>query len=195
MDWLELLELLARRLEDLQIPYFVTGSVATTTYGEPRYTNDIDIVAELVQSDADRLCQAFPPPDFYVSRAAVDGAIRQRRMFNIIHIPSGLKIDVAVAKGTEFDVSRMARIVSLPRPDGLVVRFSSPEDVILKKMEFYQEGGSEKHLRDITGVLRICRRPIDYAYIEAWATKLGVLTVWQIILARLANESTSTGEI
>jgi hypothetical protein len=92
MDWFELLELLARRLDELYIPYFVTGSGATITFGEPRYTNDIDIVADLDQSHVDRLCESFPAPDFYVSRAAVDEAIRQRRMFNIIHIPSGLKI-------------------------------------------------------------------------------------------------------
>ncbi|HQU42034.1 MAG: hypothetical protein B7Z73_06215 [Planctomycetia bacterium 21-64-5] len=194
MDWFELLELLAFRLDGLQISYFVTGSGATITYGEPRYTNDIDIVAELAPSDAERLCQAFPGPDFYVSRAAVDDAIHRRQMFNIIHIPSGLKIDVSVAKGTEFDLKRMERVVSLPRPDGLVVRFSSPEDVILKKMEFFQEGGSEKHLRDIAGVLTICQRPIDYAYIEAWATKLGVIEIWRVIQKRLADEKPS-GEI
>ncbi|HEV3342823.1 MAG TPA: hypothetical protein VG125_20795 [Pirellulales bacterium] len=192
MDWFDLLELLARRMDELEIPYFVTGSGATITYGEPRYTNDIDIVADLSPAHADRLGDAFPSPDFYVSRTAVDEAIRKRQMFNIIHIPSGLKIDISVMKRTDFDASRMARVVSLPRPDGLVVRFSSPEDVILKKMQFYQEGGSDKHLRDIAGVLRICNRPIDYVYIESWAMKLGVLDIWRLIEGRLANEGEPT---
>lgn len=188
MDWFDLLELLARRLDELEIPYFVTGSGATITYGEPRYTNDIDIVADLNPSHTDRLCHAFPAPDFYVSRTAVDEAIHQRQMFNIIHIPSGLKIDISVMKRTDFDASRMARVVALLRPDGLVVRFSSPEDVILKKMEFYQQGGSDKHLRDIAGVLKVCSRPIDYVYIESWSTKLGVLDIWRLIEERMADE-------
>lgn len=187
MDWSDLLELVARRMDELEIPYFVTGSVATITYGEPRYTNDIDIVADLSPSHSDRLCHAFPAPEFYVSQTAVDEAIRQRQMFNIIHISSGLKIDISVMKQTDFDASRMARVVSLPQPDGLIVRFSSPEDIILKKMQFYQEGGSDKHLRDIVGVLRICSRPIDYVYIESWSAKLGVLDIWRLIQGRLAN--------
>lgn len=185
MDWFELLEFLARRLDELQIPYFVTGSGATITFGEPRYTNDIDIVAGLNHSHADRLVEAFPAPDFYISSAAVKQAIRQRWMFNIIHIPSGLKIDVSVLKETDFDASRMARVIPLPRSDGLIVRFSSPEDVILKKMEFYKDGGSDKHLRDIAGVLKICGRPIDFAYIESWAAKIGVLEIWRQIQQRL----------
>lgn len=192
MDWFELLEFLARRLTELQVAYFVTGSGATITFGEPRYTNDIDIVADLNASHADRLCGAFPAPGFYVSRTAVDEAIRHRRMFNIIHIPSGLKIDVSVMKRTDFDASRMSRVIPLSRGDGLVVRFSSPEDVILKKMEFYKEGGSDKHLRDIVGVLKICSSPIDYPYIESWAAKLDVLDIWRQIQERTNQPDSSS---
>lgn len=193
MDWFDLLKFLARRLDELQIPYFVTGSGATITFGEPRYTNDIDIVADLMPSHTDRLSEKFPAPDFYVSRAAVEEAIRQRRMFNIIHIPSGLKIDVSVMKRTDFDTSRMARVIVLSSPDGVVLRFTSPEDVILKKMEFYKGGGSDKHLRDIAGVLKICDRPIDYAYIESWATRLDVLDIWCLIQQRLNQGDSSRG--
>ena len=61
-----------------------------------------------------------------------------------------------------------------------------PEDVILSKMLYYREGGSEKHLRDITGMLKVSGDIIDKAYVEKWARDMGVLDIWQAILNRLA---------
>jgi len=63
--------------------------------------------------------------------------------------------------------------------------FASPEDVILKKMEYYKEGGSEKHLRDITGILKISGEKIDRPYIVSWAERMGVIEIWEAILRRL----------
>jgi hypothetical protein len=69
--------------------------------------------------------------------------------------------------------------------EGLEFRFSSPEDVILKKLEFYREGGSEKHLRDIAGVLKVQGDKIDRRYIAGWASRLGVADIWEEIFRRL----------
>jgi hypothetical protein len=55
----------------------------------------------------------------------------------------------------------------------------------VKKMEFFREGGWDKHLRDIAGVLRISGRDIDRAYIDRWATSLGLTGIWQAILVRM----------
>lgn len=63
--------------------------------------------------------------------------------------------------------------------------FASPEDVIIKKMEFYREGGSEKHLRDITGILKISGDAVDQTYISEWAIHLGLTEIWDAILRRL----------
>jgi len=188
MDWSELLEVLARRMTDLNVDYFVTGSSATITYGEPRFTNDIDIVAWLTADHVDSLCAAFSAPDFYISREAVLNAIQHRRMFNIIHPSSGLKVDVAVPAETEFNELRFSRAIEIKLLSDTPIRFATPEDVILKKMEYFSEGGSEKHLRDIAGVLRICDRPLDHAYIARWAERLNVSDIWQMILQRLAEE-------
>ena len=46
-------------------------------------------------------------------------------------------------------------------------------------------GGSEKHLRDITGVLNVSGDRIDYNYIETWAEQLKLKDVWQAILSRI----------
>lgn len=191
MEWSELLDLLARTMSELKIEYFVTGSSATITYGEPRFTNDIDIVAFLNPSDVDQLCEAFSAPEFYLSREAVQQAIQHRRMFNIIHPSSGLKIDVAVPAENEFNDSRRTRTVEVTLKTDTRVSFASPEDVILKKMEYFREGGSEKHLRDIAGVLKICDPPVDREYVDRWAAHLDVEEVWKQILKQ-SGDSTVT---
>jgi hypothetical protein len=149
MDPSELLERLAQTLETLRIPYLITGSMATIAYGEPRFTNGVDVVVRLASHQIDEICGAFPAEEFYISRKAVADAVVHRAQFNILHPASGLKIDVMVADDSEFNQARFSRARSLRVAVGRDVTFASPEDVIIKKLVFYREGGSEKHLRDI----------------------------------------------
>jgi hypothetical protein len=92
----DLLKKVVQVLEALDVPYFLTGSAATSIYGEPRFTNDIDIVAALLASKAKLFCAAFPEEEFYVSEEGVAEAIRRGGQFNIIHPASGLKADLMV---------------------------------------------------------------------------------------------------
>jgi hypothetical protein len=64
---------------------------------------------------------------------------------------------------------------------------ASPEDVIIGKMLYYREGGSEKHLRDITGILKVSGDQVDRAYVARWAAELGVTEIWQAVLRRLGE--------
>ncbi len=96
-----------------------------------------------------------------------------------------MKLDFIVLTDSEFDQSRRQRIRQLSVLSNRSVAFASPEDVILKKLIYFQEGGSDKHLRDITGVLRIQGEALDRCYIEAWAAKLGVKKVWLAILKQI----------
>lgn len=184
MEQSELLRRVTGILERLGLHYFVTGSMATIFFGEPRFTNDIDIVVELPASRIAELCAAFPSPDFYLSEETVRRAVSRRGQFNIIHPSSGLKVDVMVPADIPFNRSRFLRVKRVrPLPD-FEATFSSAEDVILKKMEAYLEGGSEKHLRDITGVLKISGEHLDRSYIEEWADRMGTTEVWEEILKR-----------
>jgi hypothetical protein len=185
MELYELLEHMAGTFERLQIPYLITGSVASMAYGEPRLTNDIDLVAAVEGRHVPALLEAFPPPTFYLSEEGMREAIRSQRQFNIIHPESGLKVDVVVRKDTPFDRSRFTRIRSLRPREHYAAAFASPEDVIIKKMEYYQSGGSDKHLRDITGMLTISGSEIDQAYIAEWADRLGLRRIWDMIQERL----------
>jgi hypothetical protein len=178
MEQSELLRYVTRLLEQLGLRYFVTGSVATIFFGEPRFTNDIDIVVDLPPSRIADFCQAFPIADFYISEESVRRAVTRKKQFNVIHPASGLKVDVMVPSEDAFNRSRFARIRRVrPAPDYDAV-FASPEDVILKKLEYYREGGSDKHLRDIAGILKISGAQIDLAYIAEWASRLGLMEVW-----------------
>jgi len=178
-------------LHRLSLDYLVTGSMATIAYGEPRLTNDIDIVVDLDLSHVPAFCDGFSGEEFYISPTEVAEAARFKRQFNVIHPAEGLKIDFMLLTKSEFDESRRLRKRELPIFPERTVSFASPEDVILKKMVFFQEGGSEKHMRDIAGVLRLGKVAIDRIYISDWAVRLGLTDIWEVVQRR-ADEPPNT---
>jgi hypothetical protein len=185
----ELLDFARKVCESLDLVYFVTGSTATISYGEPRFTNDIDIVVDLPREKIPAFLSEFPTDQFYLSRQAIEEAVLHGTQFNVIHPSSGLKIDFIILTTSDFDKSRSARrrqLAVLPKHS---LWFAAPEDVIIKKMMYYQDGRSDKHLRDIAGVLRIQEDAIDRTYIQSWADKLGLREIWIEIVAREANQS------
>jgi len=177
----ELLRYVVECFENLNISYFITGAVAAIAYGEPRLTNDIDIVADINEQDIPRLKGCFPEVDYYFDEDAAKKAVQHFFQFSIIHPASGLKIDVMVSKKDEFDRSRFQRIKRIKALEDREANFASPEDVILKKMEYYAEGGSEKHLRDISGMINISADLIDFGYISDWSSRLDLEDIWKEI--------------
>jgi hypothetical protein len=180
----ELLRHAARCFDKHGIRYFVTGAVAAMAYGEPRLTNDIDIVADLDEDHISRLKSCYPADEFYFDEGSAKRAVHTKSQFNIIHPGSGLKIDVMITRGDDFDRSRFQRARRLKPLEDTEVDFASPEDVILKKLDFYRQGRSDKHLRDIAGILKISADEIDIAYVETWARKLGLEDLWAKALKR-----------
>ncbi len=188
MEQIDLLRHALDTLERLAIPYMLVGSYASTTYGEPRFTQDIDIVLELALASIAAFCAAFPAPEFFLSEQAVREAVRAQFQFNVLHPSSGNKIDFILPRRDEWGQTqwqRRQRVQLLPDREGFTAR---PEDVILGKLWYYCEGGSEKHLRDIAGILRVSGAAVDQADITRWAEKLGVAEVWQAILQKLAAD-------
>jgi hypothetical protein len=181
----ELLRFTVDVLERLQIRYMLVGSLASSVYGEPRLTQDIDIVIAPTLPQLDALCDAFSTDDFYVSREAAREALAARSQFNILDPSSGNKIDFIIAKADAWaseQLARRERMRLLPDRDGYAAR---PEDIILSKMQYFEEGGSEKHLRDIASMLRMSDNRIDRAYMEKWVETLGLREIWKVILSRL----------
>ena len=188
MNQADLLKRVMEVLEELEITYLIVGSFASGAYGEPRLTQGIDIVIDITAEQISTLCEAFPFPDFYVNLEAAQEAVRQRRQFNVIHPASGNKIDFMISRNDAWGESQLARrqlVQVLPDHTGYV---ACPEDVILGKLLYYQEGGSEKHLRDISGIMRINPSLVDVDYLSKWAEQLGLSGVWEAVLSRLKNE-------
>jgi hypothetical protein len=183
----ELLDHLVQVLERLGINYLLVGAIASAAYGEPRFTRDLDVVADLHAEDLAGLSNYFPATDFYLDPHAAREAVARRTQFNIVHPASGLKIDVIVAANDPFDQSRFRRGRRLQALPHRQATFASPEDVIIKKMEYYRMGASEKHLRDITGILKVSGADIDRDYVSQWADRLGLSEIWQAIRRRLGE--------
>lgn len=190
LEPIEFMQIVASFFESRGIAYYVVGSMASMAYGDARLTNDVDIVAHLSAESIPDLCREFSAPEYYVSEPAVRDAIARHFQFNIIHPASGLKVDVIVPQDTEFARSELARIRRISDEDRFSCWFGSPEDVILKKLEFFQIGGSEKHLRDIAGMIKLLRDKLDRDYLQTWADRLDVASEWKFVQTRVDQSPT-----
>ncbi len=165
-------------LEGVGIPYMITGSVASMAYGEPRLTLDMDVVVDLSQDQAEEFCRKFGG-DFYKDLDSILVAIRQRDHFNIIHMPSGSKIDFYQLKDDNLSQQMFKNRRQESFREDKMASFSRPEDVIINKLIFYKEGQSEKHLRDIRGMLQISGDQLDLAYIDKKTKELNLYPSWE----------------
>jgi hypothetical protein len=153
----ELFLVFLRPLNRLGVDYMVTGSAASMAYGIPRVTLDIDLVLELTTPQTGLLAVAFPPESFYCPpRQALVIEIEKpaRGHFNIIHLPTGFKADCYPVGNDplhRWAMGRRRRVEMF----GEHVMLAPPEYVIVRKLEYFREGGSDKHLRDIRGMLDV----------------------------------------
>ncbi|MCI0629818.1 MAG: hypothetical protein L0Y44_04090 [Phycisphaerales bacterium] len=181
----ELIRTVTEVLNDLEIPYFITGSVASIVFGEGRQTADVDIVAQVEDRHVVRLCAAFPADRLYISEDAVREAIGLHGQFNIIDSTTGYKADIIVPAPTALNAQRFARARRVrPAAADRTYWFASPEDVIVKKLEAHREGGSDKHLRDVAGIIKTMGDQLDREYIERWAATLSIDDIWRAVVKR-----------
>lgn len=191
MDLFEFLAKVLLGLEQADIPYMVSGSLAAIYYGEPRFTNDVDIVAEVRPEQVAKLRELFPEEEFYFSEAMALDAIRRRGQFNIIHPSSGLKADIILVRDRQFSRTEFERRISREIAAGQESMMAMPEDVILMKMDYYQQGGSDKHLRDIAGIFQVSGEELDRSYLATWAGQLGLSELWEEILKNVEGPGES----
>lgn len=173
---LAVLKEVARRLDETGIAYMVTGSTAANFYAVPRMTRDIDIVVELSERDIGKFIQAFEN-DHYIEPNTVRDAVKNKRMFNLIHNQYIIKVDFIVRKNTPYrrrEFSRKKKI-SVEGQDLYVV---AAEDLILSKLEWAKDSKSEVQLRDVQNLLRSVKR-LDRRYLARWAKQLGVASLYR----------------
>lgn len=166
--------IVAEILESLGISYLVGGSVASGIWGEMRYTQDIDLVADVKESQIELLLNAFSPR-FYISEVAIREAMKLGHSFNLIDNQTGWKIDIFILTNEPFKQSKFKRRQQISVDEmGRTLNFSSPEDTILQKLIWYRmtQKQSAQQWRDILGILKLQQSVLDLAYLQQWANIL-----------------------
>jgi hypothetical protein len=170
----ELIDLVASVCGELGLPYAIGGSMASMAYGEFRTTSDIDVVLSLRPADVPRFLSRFPKSDYYHDEQAALEAVRTGGQFNIVH--------VAADPVAERQITGARR---LRAPSGRMANFSPPEELILKKLEYFGFSGSERQLRDVSSMLRVTA--VDQERVAELAREHGLADVWQAVLNRIAR--------
>jgi hypothetical protein len=181
----DLFLLFVRPINRARIRYMIGGSVAVIFYGEPRLTHDVDLIAFLSAEEISRLGEIFPSSEFYVPPTevmAIEANREQRGSFNIIHSASGFKADIYLTGRDPLNAwgFRGRRAATF---EGEQIMLAPPEYVIVRKLEFFREGGSEKHIRDIRSMLRMSNEQIDRGALTEWIDRLGLQPEWQRVVS------------
>lgn len=165
-------------LERLGIDYHLGGSYASSIHGVPRQTQDVDLVADLPTSLAVALVEGLGP-DYYADAESALRAAKQRSSFNVLHLATGVKVDIfclgdSAFDRAEFERARPAQLRGLGRD--VEVRIKSPEDTVLRKLAWFRSGGevSDRQWGDVVGCLEAQGETLDRSYLERWAAELGV---------------------
>jgi hypothetical protein len=178
------ISLIVERLERSGAAYMITGATAAILYGQPRVTNDLDLVLDLRESHVEALIAAFPPSEFYLppdTVIRVEMARSMRGHFNVIHHESGFKADVYLAGTDPFHEWAFARRRRVEWTDSISLVVAPPEYVVVRKLEFFREGGSTKHLNDIRTILQSTN--VSTTEVQAWVDRLGLGADWQRVQA------------
>lgn len=181
MEQERLLKRVAGILHKLEIPYCVTGGIAVTVWGRPRYTADIDVVIELLPQKLDRLAEELLKidRDVYADKIMMQRALERKGEFNFIHPASGFKVDFRILKGDIFSKEQLNRRVKR-KIANVWVDFISPEDLILSKLIWHKESGSDRQLEDIESVLRR-QKKLDWKYLRKWSKQHSTLKILESV--------------
>ncbi len=185
-ECLEAAAAVARLFDALEVPYFISGSLASSVFGILRSTNDADVVADL------RIAHYLPfvaglGSEFHFDEGRVKDAILRRGSFNLIHTGTAAKVDVFVLRDEAWRRLAMARRQRLELDAGgpMELDVATAEDIVLQKLAWYRLGNevSERQWSDVQGVLKVQAKLLDLEYLRRWAPELGVADLLKRALA------------
>jgi hypothetical protein len=186
-------------LEAAGVDYMIGGAVASWAWGEPRATQDLDLVVDIPSERVTQLSEELIKRDMQVPPDIILNTVLEERAdlpINAIHGHSGYKADIyPYREGDELRRSALSRrkLVDLG-PELGEVYLHSPEDLIIYKLWYYSLSRQTKHLRDIISILMTLGDELDFSYIEHWAEQKGVNAYWKEMLERLDEHLGSEGE-
>ena len=177
-----LLKDIAHFLDAKKIPYMITGSWSSIYYGRPRASHDIDFVIELPIRDIDKTTQDFSrlTDNFMVDIDTIKEAVENKSQFQVIHLPTMLKMDFWILTDQEFDKNRFSRRKKIKLFGDMMV-MATPEDTIIQKLIWFSRGEIEKHLVDAAFVLQIQGKRLDRIYLQRWIKKLKLTKYYEML--------------
>lgn len=164
--------------QDLDIAYYIGGSLASSAFGVARATLDVDLIADIRRSHVPTLCQRLGG-QYYIDETMVEQAVEARSSFNVVHLDSMIKLDVFVVKDAPFHQEALKRRIQETlalEPEARLFFLPTPEDIVLFKLQWYEEGDrvSERQWNDVLGIIRVQGRKLDFDYLNRWAEHLGL---------------------
>ena len=178
----DLIGLFIQPFETLGLSYMITGGVASVIYGDPRFTRDVDVVLELSTSEAGRLLDAFSQDDYYLPplEALREEILRPRNgHFNIIHRDTGLRADVYLRGDDPLHEWAFPRRLRIPLDAGTGIWLAPLEYVVVRKLEYYRDSGSDRHLRDISVMVEASRESLNASELARWIELLDLHEAWE----------------
>ena len=184
MSAAEALSRIVAALDAAGIPRMLAGSHASSLHGTPRTTQDFDLVIDPSEESLRTLVRSLPGEGWYVSEAAAEEALRRRTMFNVIDERTGWKFDLVLLRRDDFSLSEWER--REPREvQGIRIDVATAEDTIVAKLDWARRmGGSERQLRDVSGIVEVSGGDLDREYVERWVGKLGLRDFWDRVTGR-----------
>lgn len=181
MSQKDFLARLVTKLESAGIPHMISGSLGSSLHGEPRATNDIDLIIDPTAAQLNLFARSLGE-GYYVSPEAAQEAFRNLSMFNVIDYETGWKADLIIRKDRPFSLEEFRR----RRPAdilGVQVSVISPEDAILSKLEWSKQGESERQFRDALGIAAVQWGSLDKEYLYRWARELNLEDILETLLS------------
>lgn len=165
-----------------KIPYMITGSWSSIYYGRPRASHDIDFVVELGFENASKTKEIFSrlPETFMIQTESIEEAIKNKSQFQVLHLPTMLKMDFWILTDGEFDKKRFLRRKRI-RLFNQYMEMATPEDTIIQKLIWFSKGEIEKHLIDAAFVLQIQDKKLDRQYLHQWISKLKLKKYFEML--------------
>jgi hypothetical protein len=169
---------IVRALDEAEVPFMLTGSLAAAFYGAPRATQDIDLVIEAEAGKLKRLVENLEAAGLYVDSGAAVEALNTDGQFNAIDPTSGWKADLIIRRSREFSEEEFRRRRG-EELFGIELALTTIEDLVIAKLEWSELGDSEIQRRDIRHLLELAEGSLDEKYLQGWIAELGLQEAWK----------------